>query len=137
MSLFNVLNVASSGMSAQSTRLNVTASNLANAENVAGTPEDVYKPRHPLFSAVMRDAGAEQSAIGVQVDEVVEDNAEAKKVYQPGNPVADEQGFVYMANVNAVEEMANMISASRSYQMNVDVMNTAKDLLTRTLRLGE
>lgn len=137
MSLFNVLNVASSGMSAQSTRLNVTASNLANAENVAGTPDAVYKPRHPLFSAVMRDAGAEQSAMGVQVDDIVEDDAEAKKLYQPGNPVADEQGYVYMANVNAVEEMANMISASRSYQMNVDVMNTAKDLLTRTLRLGE
>lgn len=137
MSLFNVLNVASSGMSAQSTRLNVTASNLANAENVAGTPDAVYKPRHPLFSAVMRDAGAEQSAIGVKVEDIVEDAAEAKKVYQPGNPVADEQGFVYMANVNPVEEMANMISASRSYQMNVDVMNTAKDLLTRTLRLGE
>lgn len=137
MSLFNVLNVAGSGMTAQQTRLNVTASNLANAENTAATPEAVYQPRHPLFSAMMNEATGGEDAVGVKVEGIVAAEGDAKKIYQPGNPIADEQGYVYMTNVNAVEEMANMISASRSYQMNVDVMNTAKDLLTRTLRLGE
>lgn len=137
MSLFNVLDVASSGMTAQSTRLNVTASNLANAENTAGTADAVYKPRHPVFSAILGEMGADNNAVGVQVDNIVEDNVDPRRLYQPQNPQADESGYVYAANVNAVEEMANMISASRSYQMNVDVMNTAKQLLLRTLQIGE
>lgn len=133
MSLFNVFNIAGSGMSAQSVRLNLTASNLANAESVAGRPEDAYKARHPVFQSVLEDA----SGASVRTAGVVESTARSEARYEPGHPMADEKGYVYASNVNTMEEMANMISASRSFQQNVEVMNTSKELLLRTLRLGE
>ena len=133
MSLFNVFNISGSGMSAQSVRLNLTASNLANAESVAGRPEDAYKARHPVFQSVLDDA----SSASVRTAGIVESGAETEARYEPGHPMADENGYVYASNVNSVEEMANMISASRSFQQNVEVMNTSKELLLRTLRLGE
>jgi flagellar basal-body rod protein FlgC len=134
MSLFKVFNVSGSAVSAQSQRLNVVSSNLANAESVAGPDGKPYKARQVLFQTQMMDA--EQSAAGVRVASVVEDNAEPRKIHDPGHPLADENGYVTMTNVNVVEEMVNMISASRSYQNNVDVMNTAKNMLQKTLQLG-
>lgn len=136
MSLFNIFNVAGSAMSAQSVRLNVTASNLANAESVSGSPEGAYRARHPVFSTVLNEASGEMSA-GVKVDGIVESQAPLRMRYEPQNPLADEKGYVYLPNVDAIEEMANMISASRSYQNNVEVINTSKRLLLRTLQMGE
>lgn len=134
MSLFKVFNVSGSAVSAQSQRLNTVASNLANADSVAGPDGKPYKARQVVFQTQMMDA--EQTAAGVRVAQVVEDNAAPRRVHDPDHPAADEEGFVTMSNVNVVEEMVNMISASRSYQTNVDVMNTAKTLLLKTLQLG-
>ena len=136
MSLFNIFNVAGSAMSAQSVRLNVTASNLANAESVSGSPEGAYRARHPVFSAVM-DEMSGGAVAGVRVEGIVESQDPLRMRYEPQNPLADDKGYVYLPNVDAVEEMANMISASRSYQNNVEVINTSKRLLLRTLQIGE
>jgi flagellar basal-body rod protein FlgC len=134
MSLFNVFNVSGSAVSAQSQRLNVVASNLANADSVAGPDGQPYKARQVVFQTQL--VGAEQSSAGVRVAQIVEDNAAPRRVHNPDHPLADGEGYVTMSNVNPVEEMVNMISASRSYQTNVDVMNTAKSLLQKTLQLG-
>ena len=134
MSLFNIFNVSGSAVSAQSQRLNVVASNLANADSVAGPDGQPYKARQVVFQTQL--VGAEQSSAGVRVAQVIEDNAAPRRVHNPDHPLADEQGYVTMSNVNPVEEMVNMISASRSYQTNIDVMNTAKNLLQKTLQLG-
>jgi flagellar basal-body rod protein FlgC len=134
MSLFKIFNVSGSAVSAQSQRLNVVSSNLANAESVAGPDGKPYKARQVLFQTQMMDA--EQSSAGVRVASIVEDSTEPRKLHEPSHPLADENGYVTMTNVNVVEEMVNMISASRSYQSNVDVMNTAKNLLQKTLQLG-
>ena len=137
MSLFNVFDVAGSGMSAQSLRLNLTSSNLANAESVAGSAEEAYKARHPVFAAQLKAAQAGgPGGVGVGVRGVVEDQAPAQALHQPGHPLADDNGYVYRSNVSVVEEMVDMISASRSYQNNVEIMNTSKDLMLQTLRLG-
>ena len=144
MSSFKAFDIAGSGMAAQSVRLNTTASNLANAESVSGDPTKVYKPRHPIFEAVrasLAGQGAGPNAQGgdaaVRVRGIYESPAPPAARYEPGNPLANEQGYVYAPSVNAVEEMVNMISASRSYQNNVEVMNTSKELLLATLRLGQ
>ena len=138
MSLFNIFNISGSGLSAQSVRLNVTASNISNAQSVSGTEEGAYKARNPVFAAMYKDAFNTQSEnIGVQTLGIVENNAEAPKRYEPGNPLADEDGYIYLSNVNPIEEMTNMMSASRGYQNNVEVINTSKELLLQTLRLGE
>jgi flagellar basal-body rod protein FlgC len=134
MSLFKVFNVSGSAVAAQSQRLNVVASNLANAESAAGPDGQPYKARQVVFQTQLVDA--EQTAAGVRVAQIVEDNAPPRRVHDPDNPLADETGYVTLPNVNPVEEMVNMISASRSYQTNVDVMNTAKSLLQKTLQLG-
>ena len=145
MSSFRIFDIAGSGMSAQSVRLNTVASNLANAESVSGDPTKVYKPRHPIFEAVRaqlagQGAGPQNNGNGdaaVRVTGIYESTAPPSARYEPGNPLANDQGYVYAPSVNAVEEMVNMISASRSYQNNVEVMNTSKDLLLATLRLGQ
>jgi flagellar basal-body rod protein FlgC len=143
MSSFKAFDIAGSGMSAQSVRLNTTASNLANAESVSGTADGVYKARHPIFEAVRAQLAAglngqdAASGAAVRVRGIYESQAPAAQRYEPGNPLADPNGYVYAPAVNVVEEMVNMISASRSYQNNVEVMNTSKDLLLATLRLGQ
>ncbi|HEV8442187.1 MAG TPA: flagellar basal body rod protein FlgC [Steroidobacteraceae bacterium] len=141
MSSFKAFDIAGSGMSAQSVRLNTTASNLANAESVSGDPNTVYKPRHPVFEAVRQQlaagAQAQDSGAAVRVSGIYESQAPATQRYEPGNPLADANGYVYAPSVNSVEEMVNMISASRSYQNDVEVMNTSKELLLATLRLGQ
>jgi flagellar basal-body rod protein FlgC len=137
MSSFKIFEVAGSGMSAQSVRLNTTASNLANADSVSGDPSKVYKARHPLFEAIRAGIGAQAATAGVSVKGIVENQAAPVARYEPGNPLADANGYVYAPNVNTVEEMVDMISASRSYQNNVEVMNTAKEMMLATLRLGQ
>jgi flagellar basal-body rod protein FlgC len=134
MSAFGMFDVAGSALAAQSLRLNLTASNIANMHNVAGDPADVYRARHALFQA--QDSFANVLA-GVEVRGIVESDAPPVERYDPGHPEANEDGMVYAASVNAMEELANMISASRSYQTNLEVVNTAKDLLLRTLSLGQ
>lgn len=138
MSLFKVFDIAGSGMSAQNTRLNTTASNLANAETVSPTEEGAYRARQPVFAAMMKGLyGTGPESVGVQVRGVVESDAPVQMRYAPDNPMANEDGYVYQSNVNMVDEMVNMISASRSYQNNVEVINTSKQLLLATLRMGE
>ncbi|HTE39377.1 MAG TPA: flagellar basal body rod protein FlgC [Steroidobacteraceae bacterium] len=139
MSSFKIFDIAASGMSAQSVRLNTTASNLANAESVGGDPNKVYKARHPVFEAVRAGlaGGKDAGGAAVRVRNIAEDSAPAIARYEPGNPLADTNGYVYAPNVNAVEEMVDMISASRSYQNNVEVMNTVKEMMLATLRLGQ
>ncbi len=134
MSLFKVFDVSGSAVSAQSQRLNVVASNLANADSVAGPDGKPYRARQVVFQAQPLDG--EATATGVRVAQVVEDAAAPRRVHDPSHPLADESGYVTMSNVNVVEEMVNMISASRSYQASVEVMNTAKVLLQKTLQLG-
>ncbi len=134
MSLFNIFNVAGSALTAQSQRLNVVASNLANADSTTSADGKPYKAKEVVFSATPMGS---QSAQGVKVQAVVESNAPMKMVYDPKHPNADAQGYVAMPNVNVVDEMVNMISASRSYQNNVEVMNTSKVLLTKTLTIGQ
>jgi flagellar basal-body rod protein FlgC len=135
MSLFPTFDIAGSALSAQSLRLNLTASNLANMHDVAGDPADVYRARQAMFRA--SGTPFSNALAGVDVLGVTESLAPPIERYDPGNPQANEQGVVYAANVNAMEEMANMISASRSYQSNLEVINTAKDLMLRTLSLGQ
>ncbi len=138
MSLFNVFDTAGTGMYAQSVRLNTTSSNLANANSASSSIDRTYRARQPVFGQILKDPYASDgTAIGVKVLGVVESQAPLRREYNPGNPNADAEGYVYMPNVNVVEEMANMISASRSYQTNVEVMNTAKEMLMRTLAMGQ
>lgn len=139
MSSFKIFEIAGSGMSAQSVRLNTTASNLANADSVGSTPEGVYKARHPVFEAVRASLSLnkEQPGAAVRINGIVENQAPATARYEPGNPLADANGYVYAPNVNVVEEMVDMISASRSYQNNVEVMNTSKEMMLATLRMGQ
>ena len=143
MSLFKTLDVAATGLAAQNVRLNLTASNLANADALSSSVNETYRARHPVFAAVYDtvalDAGAEFAAasVGVSVTDVVESAVPLRADYRPDHPLADQQGYVYRPNVNMVEELANMISASRSYETNVEVINTSKQLLLRTLSLGQ
>ncbi len=136
MSLFSVFDVAGSAMSSQSLRLNITASNLANADTVSGSAKEAYHARSPIFQAVLTDA-KNSSSVAVRTRGVVESQAAVDVRYAPDHPLADAEGNVYASNVNRVEEMANMISSSRSYQNSVDVLDTSKKLLLRTLALGE
>lgn len=138
MSLFRIFDIAGSAMSAQSVRLNTTASNLANANTVASSAETAYRSRQPVFQTVMdTSAGINPESAGVRVAGVVETSAPPAKLHDPGNPLADADGYVYMSNVNPVDELVNMISASRSYQNSVEVLSTSKELLMRTLSIGQ
>lgn len=144
MGLNSVFDIAGSGMSAQSLRLNTTASNMANAQSASSSAEGVYRGRHPVFAAVQGDAMAQafntegpSSNAGVSVMGIVESDAPLQRRYEPQHPEADEEGYVFYPNVNVVEEMTNMISASRSFQMNVEVMNSAKQMMQRALTLGQ
>ena len=142
MSLFNVFNITGSGMSAQSVRLNTTASNIANADSVSSSADQTYRARHPVFAAAMQDAAAGQnskggSSVGVDVLGIVESDKPLNVEYSPSHPMADKDGYIYKPNVNVIEEMTNMISASRSYQTNVQLAESAKSMLNKTLTLGQ
>jgi flagellar basal-body rod protein FlgC len=138
MSMFEIFNVAGSAVSAQSQRLNVVASNLANVDTVAGPDGQAYKARQVQFQTVMMGQGAmPEGSAGVRVSTITENPAEGRRVHDPKHPGADANGYVTYSNVSAVEEMTNMISASRSYQNNIEVMNTARSLLQKTLQMGQ
>lgn len=132
-------------MNAQSVRLNTTASNIANAQSASSSTDQVYRGRHPVFAATYRNllgqpdhaASADGQSVGVGVLGVVESDAPLQMRHEPNHPLADEEGYVYYPNVNVVEEMTNMISASRSFQMNVEIMNSAKQMVQRVLTLGQ
>jgi len=149
MSLVNIFDVSGSGMNAQSVRLNTTASNLANAQTASSSVDQVYRSRQPVFAEIQNRAmamgsdsaefssGRPNLSGGVQVKGIVESDAPLQRRYEPDHPEADEEGYVFYPNVNPVEEMTNMISASRSFQMNVDVMDAAKQMVQRALTLGQ
>ena len=146
MSLSNVFNIAGSAMSAQTTRLNTTASNIANAETVSSSMDQTYRARHPVFATVFQGQQTNggslfqeqgQAGQGVQVSGIIEDSSNLEARYEPNHPSADKDGYVFYPNVNVVEEMADMISASRSFQTNVEIMNTAKTMMQKVLTLGQ
>ena len=138
MSMFEIFNVSGSAVSAQSQRLNVVASNLANVDTVAGPDGQAYKARQVQFQTVLMGQGANpEGSAGVRVSTITENQAEGRRVHDPKHPGADANGYVTYSNVSAVEEMTNMISASRSYQNNIEVMNTARSLLQKTLQMGQ
>src|SRR5690554_209910 len=133
MANFSILDISGSALSAQSQRMNVAASNMANANSVDGPDGQPYKAKQVIFEQQLQVIGVG----GVKVQQIVESESPGRREYQPSHPLADEQGYVTMPNVDPVAEMVNMISASRSYQANVEVMNTSKDLLMRTLTIGK
>ena len=138
MSAFSIFDIAGSAMNAQSLRLNLVASNISNANSVSGSAEGVYKSRQPVFAAELKGImNTQDAASKVNVLGVVEDQAPPVMEYAPNHPMADKTGYIYKSNVNTVEEMANMMSASRSYQNNVEVLNTAKQLILQTLKMGQ
>lgn len=147
MALGNIFDIAGTGMNAQSLRLNTTASNLANAQSASSSTDQVYRNRQPVFAAIQQQAmtasikggfnNNHEAGAGVQVLGIVESDAPLDRRYEPSHPMADEEGYVFYPNVNVVEEMTNMISASRSFQMNVEVMNSAKQMVQRVLTLGQ
>jgi len=150
VSLSNIFDIAGSALTAQSVRLNTTASNIANAQSAASSVDQVYRGRHPVFASVQQQVldssdqywntplfSEQGESVGVSVLGIVESDAPLQKRYEPAHPLADEQGYVSYPNVNVVEEMANMISASRAFQMNVEVMNSAKQMVQRVLTMGQ
>ncbi len=137
MSMMKIFDISGSAVSSQSQRLNVVASNLANVDTVAGPDGKAYKARQVTFQTVLMNSTDGVPGAGVKVSGVSEDQAPGRKVHDPTSPNADSDGYVTYSNVNAVDEMVNMISASRSYQNNIEVMNTAKNLLMKTLQMGQ
>lgn len=137
MGLFTVFDVSGSAMSAQSVRLNTVASNMANSEVASPTEEAAYRSRQPLFKTVFQDAFNEPGVASVKVERIEESQAPPTREFAPNHPMANEEGYIFKPNVNPIEEMANMISASRSYQNNVEVLSSAKQMLQATLQLGK
>ena len=137
MSLFTIFDIAGSGMSAQSLRLNTTASNLANADSVSSSIGETYRARQPVFATVLDNAQQGLAQGGVQVRGIVESQAPVRQEYNPSHPMANDDGYVFHSNVDPIAEMANMMSASRTYQNNVEIANTTKQLLMRTLQMGK
>ena len=144
MSLDAIFSIAGSGLNAQSLRLNTTASNMANAESAASSIDQTYRARHPVFTTAFNQANGnllmgspDEVEGGVQVLGIVESDAPLQQRYEPNHPLANDDGYVFYPNVNVVEEMANMISASRSYQTNVEVKNSAKQMMQRVLTIGQ
>lgn len=139
MSLFKIFDAAGSGLNAQSIRLNTTASNLANADSVSSSDNATYRARHPVFSTVLLDnqLGMASESAGVRVERIVESQAPLRSEYRPDHPLANPEGYIFRSNVNVVEEMADMMSANRSFNSNLEVMNAAKQMLLRTLSLGQ
>lgn len=143
MGMFNIFDVAGQGMSAQTVRLNTTASNMANATSVSSSVDKVYRARNPVFATVLQSSMGDDisfdkdpAVAGVKVLGIVESNKPAQAKYDPYHPMANEEGYIYLPNVNIMHEMANMISASRTYQMNVQMLNTTKEMIQQAIQLG-
>lgn len=139
MAIDRIMNIAGTAMNAQMVRLNTTASNLANASVLATTPDAAFRARKPVFSTILAEQMQGQTAAtgGVRVEDIIQDAKAVKQIYDPGNPLADENGYVWGSNVNTVEEMIEMLDASRNYQNNVEVISTVKDLMLRTLEISK
>jgi flagellar basal-body rod protein FlgC len=137
MSSFRIFDIAGSGVSAQNVRLNTVASNLANANSVSSSPEGTYKARMPVFQAVRAEVNGQESGPAVRVSQILESNMPPNSRFEPANPIADANGFVYTPDISTVEQVTDMVSASRAYQNNIEVMRTARDLMMATLRLGQ
>lgn len=137
MASMKIFDIAGSGMTAQSLRLNLVASNMANVDAVSSSIDETYKARVPVFRAVMDDFNKQAPAAGVNMVGVLESEAPLTREYAPNHPAADQDGYIFRPNVNVVEEMANMISASRAYQNNVEVINSARQMMTATINLGK
>jgi flagellar basal-body rod protein FlgC len=136
MSGFKIFDIAGSGMNAQNLRMNIVASNMANVDAVSSSIDQTYRARQPVFQAVLDQFGARSPAVGVRMAGVVESQAPLVREYAPNHAMADDQGYIFRPNVNIVEEMANMISASRAYQNNVEVLNATRQMLSATINLG-
>jgi flagellar basal-body rod protein FlgC len=136
MSFFQILDISATGMHTQTVRLNTVASNLANADSVSSNANETYRAKKPVFQTILDEATGEPMG-GVRIKEIVTSKAPLKMEYNPNHPLANKDGYIFRPNVNVVEEMADMLSASRTYQTNVEVMNTSKQLLLRTLQLGK
>lgn len=134
-----IFSMVQSGLTAETARLSATASNMSNSSTIASSPDDVYKAQYPIFKAIQENANQwmGQQKVGVEIAGTYESKADPISRYEPNNPMADKKGFVYQPNINYSEEMANMISASRSYQMNVELMDATKKLMQRTLQMGQ
>lgn len=138
MSLLSVFDISGSALSAQTVRLNTIASNLANVSSISSSEGETYRARHPVFSAIFDGVRSSSSiSSGVKINGIVESQAPLKREFRPDHPFADEQGYVHLPNVNAMEQMADMIAASRAYQNNIEVLNISKELLLRTLSMGQ
>jgi flagellar basal-body rod protein FlgC len=137
MSLLNVFEIAGSAMSAQTVRLNVTASNMANVDSVGSSTGSTYRARHPVFETIYSDSMNNGLSNGVRVSGIIESQSPLRKEFEPAHPNADEEGYVYYPNVNSIEEMTNMMSATRSFQNNVEIINASKQMLLRTLSIGQ
>jgi len=137
MSSFKIFEIAASGMAAESLRLNTVASNLANANTISSSKDGVYRARQVVFEEVRGALSGPDAGAAVKVREVIEAQADALARYEPGNPLADASGYVYSPNINSIEQMVDMIASSRSYQNNIEVVNTSRDLMLATLRLGQ
>lgn len=139
MSLYNIFDISAAGMKAQSVRLTTTASNMSNANVVSGSEAATYKPRYPIFAVADNNLnrGVFSTETGVEIEGVIESNKPAIKRYEPSHPLANEEGYVFMPNVNMVEEMTNMMSASKAYRMNVEILSTTKELMAQTLQIGK
>ncbi len=137
MNLTNIFNIAGSGMTAQNVRMNTVASNLANANTTASSEAEAYKAKQAVFRTIQQEVSGGQSSPGVEVSEIVESDAPVDMRYEPGHPDANEEGYVFYSNVNVVEEMANMIAASKTFSAEVEVMNTTKSMIQKVLTLGQ
>ncbi|MCF6353681.1 MAG: flagellar basal body rod protein FlgC [Candidatus Polarisedimenticolaceae bacterium] len=137
MSSMKIFDIAGSALSAQSQRLNLVASNMANADSVSSSINETYRSRQPVFKTMVDQMDPQSSAVGVRMLGVVESQVPLQQEHAPDHPMANEEGYIFRPNVNIVEEMANMISASRSYQNNVEVVNSAKQMMMGLLRLGQ
>lgn len=136
MSMFPTLDISATGMHVQTVRLNTIASNMANADSISSNADETYRSKQPVFKTILNEETG-QPAGGVKVDDIVESQAPLVMEYNPNHSMANEDGYIYRPNVNVVEEMANMLSASRSYETNIEVMNTTKQLLLKTIQLGK
>lgn len=136
MSLFKIMDISGTGMHVQTIRLNTVASNMANVDSISSNADETYRSKQPVFQTIL-DQRTGEPRNGVRVKEIVESQAPLKMEYSPNHPMANEEGYIFRPNVNVVEEMANMMSASQTYQTNVEVLNTSKQLLLRTIQLGK
>jgi flagellar basal-body rod protein FlgC len=134
--MFNILDISASAMHAQTVRLNTIASNMANVDSISSNAEDTYRSKQPVFQEILEGSKSGPTG-GVRVKEIVESQEPLKMEYSPNHPMANDEGYIFRPNVNEVEEMANMMSASRSYETNIEVLNTSKQLLLRTIQLGK